>query len=62
MNLSKYKVSLFLLIHDYSPITLSPQARWLLLKLTAEFRIGDAIASIKNMAKIFHINEKKIKE
>ena len=62
MNLSKSKVSLFLLIHDYSPITLSPQARWLLLKLTAEFRIGDAIASIKNMAKIFHINEKKIKE
>ena len=62
MNLSKYKVSLFLLIHDYSPITLSPQARWLLLKLIAEFRIGDAIASIKNMAKIFHINEKKIKE
>ena len=62
VNLSKSKVSLFLLIHDYSPITLSPQARWLLLKLTAEFRIGDAIASIKNMAKIFHINEKKIKE
>lgn len=62
MNLSKSKVSLFLLIHDYSPITLSPQARWLLLKLTAEFRIGDAIPSIKNMAKIFHINEKKIKE
>ncbi|WP_297423961.1 hypothetical protein [uncultured Acinetobacter sp.] len=62
MNSSKSKVSLFLLIHDYSPITLSPQARWLLLKLTAEFRIGDAIASIKNMAKIFHINEKKIKE
>ena len=62
MNLYKSKVSLFLLIHDYSPISLSPQARWLLLKLTAEFRIGDAIASIKNMAKIFHINEKKIKE
>lgn len=62
MNLSESKVSFFLLIHDYSPITLSPQARWLLLKLIAEFRIGDAIASIKNMAKIFHINEKKIKE
>ena len=62
MNLYKSKVSLFLLIHDYSPISLSPQARWLLLKLIAEFRIGDAIASIKNMAKIFHINEKKIKE
>lgn len=62
MNLSESKVSFFLLIHDYSPITLSPQARWLLLKLIAEFRIGDPIASIKNMAKIFHINEKKIKE
>ena len=62
MNSSESKIALFLLIHDYSPITLSPQARWLLLKLIAEFRIGDAIASIKNMAKIFHINEKKIKE
>ena len=62
MDLSKSKVLLLLLIYDYSPITLSPQARWLLLKLIAEFRIGDAIASIKNMAKIFHINEKKIKE
>lgn len=51
-----------MLIHDYSPITLSPQARWLLLKLIAELKVGDAISSIKNMAKKFHINEKKIKE
>ena len=51
-----------MLIHDYSPITLSPQARWLLLKLIAELKVGDAIPSIKNMAKKFHINEKKIKE
>ena len=51
-----------MLIHDYSPITLSDQARWLLLKLIAELKVGDAIPSIKNMAKKFHINEKKIKE
>lgn len=62
MNLSESKVALFLLIHDYSPITLSPQARWLLLKLIAELKVGDAIPSIKNMAKVFHVNEKKIKE
>ncbi|MEQ1089118.1 hypothetical protein [Acinetobacter seifertii] len=62
MNSSESKIALFLLIHDYSPITLSPQARWLLLKLIAELKVGDAIPSIKNMAKKFHINEKKIKE
>ena len=62
MNLSESKIAFFLLIHDYSPITLSPQARWLLLKLIAELKVGDAIPSIKNMAKKFHINEKKIKE
>ena len=51
-----------MLIHDYSPITLSHQARWLLLKLIAELKVGDTIPSIKNMAKVFHINEKKIKD
>ncbi|MFW1995501.1 hypothetical protein ACG904_11205 [Acinetobacter guillouiae] len=62
MNSSESKIVLFLLIHDYSPITLSPQARWLLLKFIAELKVGDAIPSIKNMAKVFHINEKKIKD
>lgn len=51
-----------MLVHDYSPITLSPQARWLLLKLIAELNVGDTIPSIKNMVKVFHVNEKKIKE
>ena len=62
MNSSESKIALFLLIHDYSPITLSDQARWLLLKLIAELKVGDAIPSIKNMAKVFHINEKKIED
>lgn len=62
MNLSESKIVFFLLVHEYSPITLSPQARWLLLKLIAELNVGDTIPSIKNMVKVFHVNEKKIKE
>lgn len=62
MNSSESKIAFFLLIHDYSPIALSPQARWLLLKLIAELKLGEAVPSIKKMATTFHINEKKIKE
>ncbi|MDM1759878.1 hypothetical protein [Acinetobacter sp. 251-1] len=62
MNSAESKIAFLLLIHDYSSIILSPQARWLLLKVIAELKMGEAIPSIKKMAKTFHINEKKIKE
>ncbi|MEZ7923189.1 MAG: hypothetical protein QMB80_07465 [Acinetobacter towneri] len=61
MNSSESKIAFFLLIHDYSPIALSPQARWLLLKLIAELKLGEAVPSIKKMATTFHINEKKLR-